>query len=348
MTIRAATATAAGIAVATLLVALLLTGNSPMPRPEPTAATAQGAGTTQSGESEAPHVHSPEKRRAMRILDNGCTYNQRGIPGCGTLLGAAYGSNTDPAAWERKMGHRLGVHRTYFNGSEVDEAVAQARDDLAHQRIPWISFKLPHSWAAMAAGEGDSWTLDLSHRLARLPGPVWVAFHHEPEGDGNIRDWTKMQNRLAPIVRGAAPNVAFSVILSGWNQLYGEHQYRLPSLWPETTIDLVGFDVYNKYGVMKNGRRITTHTQFKQHYFARFEHFAQSHGVAWGLAETGQTDLAASEDPLFVQHLYNSVNEHGGVAMAYFNSTVNSIAPWRLEGAKDADFAATLRETPTL
>ena len=100
--------------------------------------------------------------------------------------------------------------------------------------------------------------------------------------------------------------------------------------------------------MVKNGRMVMTHTQFAQHYFARFEHFARTHRVAWGLAETGQTDLSAAEDPFFIQHLYDSVSAHGGVAMSYFNSTVNSIAPWRLEGAKDADFAATLRETPTL
>ncbi len=197
MTIRAVTASAAGIAVATLLVAMLVTGNSPMP-----ATRADGRRRTDPGRGEVRRVRGPTDRRIPRsgapcaILDNGCAYNQRGIPSCGTLLGAAYGSNSDPVDWERQMGHRLGVHRTYFDGSEVDEAVAQARADLAHQRIPWISFKLPHSWGAMAAGEGDAWALDLSRQLARLPGPVWVAFHHEPEGDGNVEDWTAMQTRL--------------------------------------------------------------------------------------------------------------------------------------------------------
>ena len=47
-----------------------------------------------------------------------------------------------------------------------------------------MSFKLPHSWGEMAAGAGDAWAKNLAARFGRLNGPVWLAFHHEPEGDG--------------------------------------------------------------------------------------------------------------------------------------------------------------------
>ena len=224
-----------------------------------------------------------------------------------------------------------------------------AEIDLRRQRIPWISFKLPYSWAEMASGGGDVWARRVAHRLSKLDGPVWVAFHHEPEGDGDIRDWTAMQERLAPIVRLAAPNVAFTVILTGWNQFYGSKQYSLASLWPkDTKIDLVGFDVYNKYGVVRDGRVIGERTRFKRSYFTKFERFAETHDVAWGLAETGYTDRSARVEPRFVKHLYNGVRLHGGIAVTYFNTSLNSIAPWRLTGGKSAQFAATLRRTPTL
>ncbi len=347
MTLRAVTASAAGIAVATLLVTLLVTGNSPMPRPEPTAAAAQGA--MKSGESEAGGVPGPEKRRAMRILDNGCTYNPRGIPSCGTLLGAAYGSNSDPVRWERQMGHRLGVHRTYFDGSEVDEAVAQARTDLARQRIPWISFKLPHSWGAMAAGAG--------RRVG--PGPVAPArtvarprlgrasttSPRATATSGTGRPCRPGWPRSCATPRPTSPSRSSS---AAGTSSTARTSTACPRCGPHTAIDLVGFDVYNKYGVVKNGHRITSHTQFESHYFDKFERFARAHDVAWGLAETGHTDLSAGTDPLFLQRLYDAVSSNGGVAISYFNSTINSIAPWRLEGAKSADFAATLRETPTL
>ena len=158
-----------------------------------------------------------------------------------------------------------------------------------------------------------------------------------------------MQERLAPIVRSTARNVAYSIILTGWNQVYGHGQYSLESLWPQDTrIDLVGFDVYNKYGVESEGSVSTHRTPFKRSYFKKFQKFADKHDLAWGLAETGHTDRSASTEPRFVKHLYNGVRRHGGVAVAYFNTTLNSIAPWRLQGEKDRQFAATLRRTPTL
>ena len=139
--------------------------------------------------------------------------------------------------------------------------------DLAHQRVPWISFKLPYSWAEMAAGRGRR----LGPRRGpagspRLDGPVWVAFHHEPEGDGqDITHWTAMQERLAPIVRSAAPNVAYTVILTGWNQFYGPKDYSLTSLWPrDTKIDLVGLRRLQQATARSaDGRTITERTRFK-------------------------------------------------------------------------------------
>ena len=144
----------------------------------------------------------------------------------------------------------------------MDAAVSTAASDLRHNRVPWISFKLPYSWEEMRDGRGDTWTRQLARRMAKLNGPVWLAFHHEPEGDGDLRAWTAMQARLAPIVRRTAPNVAYSIILTGWNQLYGDRAYSLNKVWPRSTkIDLVGFDVYDKYGVpteKRSGSRTLT------------------------------------------------------------------------------------------
>src|SRR6187200_987576 len=69
---------------------------------------------------------STDRRREMRILSNGCNYDSRGIPRCGALFGAAYGSNSSPRRWERSMGRGLGVHRTYYDGARVDAAVNMA------------------------------------------------------------------------------------------------------------------------------------------------------------------------------------------------------------------------------
>ena len=90
---------------------------------------------------------------------------------------------------------------------------------MAHDRVPWLSFKLPYSWADMANGRGDAWAKDLANQLGAVNGPVWVAFHHEPEGDGPIADWVRMQQHLSPIFR-AKPNIAFTVITTGWDTFF--------------------------------------------------------------------------------------------------------------------------------
>lgn len=294
---------------------------------------------------------SAAERRALSVLSDGCRYTERGIPRCGALFGAAYGANTDPLDWERSMGHGLGLRRTYWGPDDVARAVATAKDDLAHDRLPWISFKLPHPWAEMSDGAGDDWARGIARRLAQLDGPVWVAFHHEPEGDpdGDIEDWTSLQARLAPLVRAAAPNVAYTIILTGYNQLYGPPKYSLSSLWPESTrIDLVGFDVYDKYGVDKNGEERLKRTTFESSYFSKFRRFALDHDLAWGLAETGQSDQSAEVDPAWMRRTWNAMRAYDGVAFAYFNSTLNSVAPWDLRGAKLERYADVLRTTPTL
>lgn len=292
---------------------------------------------------------SPDQRRALRMLSNGCRYSERGIPSCGALMGAAFGGNADPSEWERSMQRHLGVHRTYWRADQVGEAVATAEADLSRQRVPWVSFKLPHSWEEMRDGVGDDWVRSLARDLSRLDGPVWLALHHEPEGDGDIRAWTAMQARLAPIVRGEAPNVAYSLILTGWHQLHGDRAYSLDSVWPRgTRIDLLGFDVFDRYGAEKDGVTLTERTRLRRDYFPSFNVFAKQHGVAWGIAETGHTDLSAAEDPAWISRTYEALLENDGVAFSYFNSTLNSTGSWHLTGEKDRRFADQLRTTPTL
>ena len=73
------------------------------------------------------------------------------------------------------MGRGLGVHRTYYDGDMVDAAVSTARSDLRHNRVPWISFKLPYSWEEMRDGRGDDMdssarSQDVAARRPRVAG----------------------------------------------------------------------------------------------------------------------------------------------------------------------------------
>ncbi len=202
----------------------------------------------------------------------------------------------------------------------------------------------------MAAGAGDAWARDLTSDLNAINGPVWVAFHHEPEGDGDLKQWTAMQRRLSGIVRGGADNVAFTIIVTGWNQFYsGVPEYSLEALWPgDGIVDVVGMDTYNRYGEVKDGDRNDNFTELKV-YYAKMKAFADAHDVAWGVAETGYTDEAATRDAAWLMRAYQDMKAMGGVALTYFDTILNSNANWQLSTpAKQQAFVQTLRASDKL
>ncbi|MCR6688022.1 carbohydrate-binding protein CenC [Cellulomonas sp.] len=283
-------------------------------------------------------------------LTNDCTYSLRGMPECGVLFGAAVGSNTDPASFESQLGGNLGVRRTYWGASNSNSSVRVAADDVANRRVPWLSYKLPYSWAEMADGKGDAWAVDLIRQLDEVDGPVWVAFHHEPENDGDIREWVSMQRHLAPLVHRNSDNVAMTMVVTGWHQLYGESQYSLDNIWPgDGLVDLIGFDIYNQYGVVKDGKTNTKGTDLADSYYPQISAFAKKHGVEWGLGETGFTDRAAQDDPQWLQRTYQQTKAWGGSAIAYFNTPLNSIGSWVITTPSKTDlFADVLKASPTL
>jgi hypothetical protein len=281
---------------------------------------------------------------ASKRLTNGCAVGPRGIPSCGAYVGAAYGGNSPVVGWERSMGKRLGVHRTYWGGRDIVSAVRQARADAAHKRIAWMSFKPPYSWKAMASGAGDAWARSLARRLKTVRGPVWVAVHHEPEGDGDIQLWKRMQARLAPIFRKIAPNVAYSIILMGYHEFHGAAKYRMSAIWPNTKIDIAGFDIYETSGAKSSDWKM-----FNTNYFIPIQRWARAKHVRWGLAETGYSDPAARANTAWIPRVYNAMRAHGGIAFSYFNTNLNSTANWRLSmPSKQAAFTRVLRNAPRL
>lgn len=292
---------------------------------------------------------SAGRKPTSGILSNGCRYTGRGIPYGGAYVGAAHGSNSYPSDLEREIGRGLGVRRTYYTADRVESAVRTARQDLAKNRLPWLSFKLPHSWSAMANGAGDAWARGLARRRARRGGAVGVAVLHEPEGDGDVQEWRRMQERLAPIVRSTAPNVAFTVIMTGWHQFYGDEEYSLARIWPRNTkIDVAGFDIYQQYGVVKDGRTTTDWTDFSE-YFRQIAAWARKADVAWGLGETGVTGAAVKKRPSAIPNTVQLLERFGGVAYSYFDTTLNSIADWTLRpGAKRDGFADAASSSPRM
>jgi hypothetical protein len=272
-----------------------------------------------------------------------------GVSGNNTAyIGATAGGTQNVPTLEQQTGQPLALHRSYYNADQVDKAISVVNDDLASNRLPWISFKLPYSWADMAAGKGDSWAIDLVQRLAKVNGPVWLAFHHEPEGDGNMPDWTAMQKHLGPIVHKYSSNVAFTTILIAWDSFYGPSQYNIENVWPgDGLVDVAGFDMYNDYGTTRNGSSHPMLDPMK--FFGQIGPWARQHHTQWAIAETGYTKDAVQQDPNWLRGEYKDLVSQGGLALTYFDSSLNSIADWTLDVQPKVDeFKDLLHSSPRI
>ena len=129
---------------------------------------------------------------------------------------------------------------------------SRASSDIAAGRMPLISTKVPGSWASVASGNQDAWLTARIKALAGVKGPVWLALHHEPRGDGNAADWVRMQQHARTLIDRHSTNIALVGILNGWDflQRNGNPQaYRHPV---GTGVHIMGFDSYNP-STPKNG-----------------------------------------------------------------------------------------------
>jgi len=95
--------------------------------------------------------------------------------------------------------------------------------------------------------------------------------------------------------------------------------------------------------VVKNGKMITRSVELKQ-YYAPLAAFAAAHHVHWAVAETGYTDLQAARDPAWLNRAFTDMRAMGGVGLAYFDSSLNSIGDWPLDTQeKVGAFGSALR-----
>jgi hypothetical protein len=268
------------------------------------------------------------------------------------LVGAALHDNGDPTALESEAGTHLEIRRTFWGPDSLGASVAVARADVAAGRTPLLSYKV-RDWRAAANGRYDGWARSAARQLGALGGTVMVAIHHEPEGDGDIRLWTRMQQRLAPFFD--RPHLRYGVILTGYAQIYGAPRYSLESLWPTgAPIRFLGLDVYQTYGTVDRltGAEVTRWTDLATTYFPRVEKFARSKHVAWGIAETGLTDRAFAERPSarrWFSSTVEAVSRWGGSFFVYFDSAQNSgTNTWPLHGGKRTAFLRLLDRAPVV
>ena len=146
------------------------------------------------------------------------------------------------------------------------------------------------------------WAADLARRLGTLPGPVWVAVHHEPDDDpGTCRTGSGCSSvshpSSAPAQRGlhrdpdGLPPVPGSE--PGSRPVHGCAVARIrrmstsPDSTPTTCTEPIN----------SSGKRITF-TELNAYYTKIAAWSASVGGAPWAIAETGLTDLAAERTRL--------------------------------------------------
>lgn len=179
-----------------------------------------------------------------------------GQPPAGKVLwGASIQYNGDPYARHERYvdGEPMGVRRTFWSWNQRSSGVLRtAREDVAAGRVPWLSLKTP-SWRSMAQGDHDTAIDSLLRELDKLNGPVWLTFHHEPEGGhgsnsaddaGGPAAHKDMNRRIrSRMNRLGTDNIALAPILMAWT--FNPNSGRDPGVWWDADIyDFLGVDVY--------------------------------------------------------------------------------------------------------
>ena len=282
------------------------------------------------------------------------TFPGRAPPGK-LVWGASIKGNGDPVArHETVAGHPLAVHRTYWHWPQrTGPLVTTAADDLAHQRLPWVSVKtMP--WAAMAAGKYDDEIDQMLRALDALPGPVWLTIHHEPEGGGgkNFPDdpagpagHVAMNRRVRQRMTALnVDNVALAPILMSetWTQASGRNP---DEWWAPDIYDFLGLDIYNKN--KSGGSPITDR-------WLRARQWAAGKGVEVAVGEWGMrgSDAAAGERMrAWYEHAAGSNADGKGarvIGLSAFDSDLESPdGGWILEGAQLKVFRELLSDPRT-
>lgn len=260
--------------------------------------------------------------------------------------GAAINGNGDPMTrHEQQSGVSLSLRRTFFGWRHHETANSYlyktVENDIANNRLSWVSTKTP-SWREVASGKHDARIDSLLKRLDSYNRPIWLTFHHEPEGGGGVNSpddpggaaaWRGMQIRVRERMNALAiKNVAFAPILMSytWNPASSRspNDWYVPGIW-----DFYGVDSYRntESGDMLSDKGLNNFMTW-----VNKKNLPVAFGE-WG--NRGTNSAAANEMQAFLQWgIKNDV-----VGMAYFDSGLNSPnGSWELRGQQLTKFRAIL------
>lgn len=208
--------------------------------------------------------------------------------------GSSVGGNGNPSRHESPTGKSLSVRRTFW-GWNSNSMISTAREDIAANRLPFISIKTP-GWAAVASGRHDAELDSMINQLDNLGGPVWFVVHHEPEGGckdscqgpkgeddaAGAEGWRNMQKRVADRLQrmnnGQGPkNIAFMPVLMSWT--WDSRSNRNPEDWWVPGI----WDAY----IVDHYKDTADSAVMSSEGWSKFSTWIESKGLPYGTAEWG-------------------------------------------------------------
>jgi len=255
---------------------------------------------------------------------------------------------------EAPSGQPLALHRTFWRWDQRTTGLLRTvRDDLAHDRLPWVSLKPGGSWQDMGSGAFDGQIDELLRALDATGGPVWLTLHHEPEGGGGVNApddpggspaWRAMQQRIRQRMTAVGTrHVAFGPILMSWtfDAKSGRHpdDWWVPGIW-----DFYGIDHY-----------VDSQVSLVQSSWLASRAWIGGHGLPVAVGEWGMrgSDAAAGQRVRdWYQHAIGSATDGKGarvIALSAFDSNLNSpTGGWELTGAQLTAFQQLLADPRTL
>jgi hypothetical protein len=168
-----------------------------------------------------------------------------------------FGMSAPTSVWSQRLASVGGkqhikyrrVYLTSFTGG-----LGVAKQAAADGMTPIISTKTGgYTWKQVASGAADKDLQTLVNNLNAIPGPKFIAVHHEPNGDGTPADWSAMQLHALPILK-KANNVTVGVIGNGWwwsSKSNGLSDAQIAQWIPKSVIaisDVIGGDTYEDTG----------------------------------------------------------------------------------------------------
>ena len=198
----------------------------------------------------------------------------------------------------------------------------------------------------MASGTGDAWARDLFTKLDALNFEVWVAFHHEPEGDGVTTDWRKMQDHLSRMVPGGtAGDIKFWLIVDRLDPGVQPDRHRQPVVdaLPDRRTDLrdrlrqplppVRLQVGQR---RRRPPRWTPAGPRARSTSTSSPPAPRRYGVKAAIGEYGYSDEAFAKDKAWLDRFIASAKAKKLLAVAYFDTQLNSTRSWWLGAADSA------------